>query len=227
MTAAKGIQLCVLCGKNPATKGDGDHLPPQCIYPPPRPQNIPWNKVPACTQCNGAGSKDDEQFKLIIGISTGEYRDNSGDVINALARTVAGNKKLGRKVLSEHKRGYGRRPGSSVLEPLVAVPFDQEAYVRVIKRIVRGLYWQRTSEILPREASIDVLWNVPPAHTKGIKEMLLAADRVSLNNGWFVYKCLISERSSFWGLQFFDKHIVFALVEIPNNLETQTDEGSS
>lgn len=227
MATDKGIQLCVLCGENPATEGDGDHLPPQCIYPKPRPDNIPWNKVPACVPCNGAGSKDDEQFKLIIGISTGEFRDNSDDVINALAKTMAGNKKLGKKILSQHKRGYGRRPGSSVLEPLVAVPFDAEAYVRVIQRIVRGLYWQQTGKILHREAEIDVMLKVPPEHTANVKAMLLAADRVSLNNGWFVYKCLISEQSSFWGLQFFDKHIVFALVEIPDNREAQTDEGSS
>jgi len=223
-------QLCVLCGERPATKGDGDHLPPQCIYPKPRPLGIPWNKVPACTPCNNAGSPDDEQFKLIIGISTGEFRENQQQVIDALAGTIKANMRLARQVSMKHQRGYGSRSGNAVVEPLVAVPFDGKAYVRVIKRIVRGLYWQKSGEILSREAEIRVIPADFVNHELAdqIRLLLSRAERVELNNATFVYKYLLEDDgSSFWGLQFFEKHFVFALVSLRTKSPAELKEFGS
>lgn len=215
MNDTKKVQLCVLCGERPATKGEGDHLPPQCIYPKPRPLGIPWNKVPACTPCNNAGSADDEQFKLIIGISTGDFRENQQLVIDSLAGTIGKNMRLAKQVLTKHQRGYGHRSGNAVAEPLVAVPFDGESYSRVIQRIVRGLYWQQSGQILRREAEIQVIPEqfVDPELAEPIKLLLSRAVRVELNNATFIYKYILEDdSSSFWGLQLFDKHFVFALV---------------
>lgn len=227
MSDTRAAQLCVLCGERPATKGDGDHLPPQCIYPKPRPLGIPWNKVPACTACNNAGSPDDEQFKLIIGISTGEFRENQQAVIDSLAGTISKNMRLARQVLTKHKRGYGQRPGSAVIEPLVAVPFDQEAYSRVIQRIIRGLFWQQSGKILSREAEIQVVPEGLVDHELAdpIRLLLSRSTRVELNNATFVYKYLLEDDGgSFWGLQFFQKHFVFALVSLPTESPEELDE---
>lgn len=230
MSNTRTVQLCVLCGEQPATKGDGDHLPPQCIYPKPRPLGVPWNKVPACTPCNNAGSPDDEQFKLIIGISTGEFRENQQAVIDALAGTISKNMRLARQVLTKHQRGYGRRSGNSVVEPLVAVPFDGDAYSRVIQRIVRGLYWQQSGEILSREAEIQVIPEefADQDLADPIRLLLSRAERVELNNATFVYKYLLEDDgSSFWGLQFFQKHFVFALVSLRTKSPAELDEFGS
>ncbi|AZF17001.1 hypothetical protein [Pseudomonas sp. R3-18-08] len=215
MNNTKTVQLCVLCGEREATKGEGDHLPPQCIYPKPRPLGIPWNKVPACTPCNNAGSLDDEQFKLIIGISTGEFRENQQPVIDSLAATIAKNMRLARQVLTKYQRSYGYRFGNAVAEPLVAVPFDGESYRRVIQRIVRGLSWQRSGQILRLDAEIQVISAqlIDPELAEPIRFLLSRAERVELNDATFVYKYILEDDgSSFWGLQFFDKHFVFALV---------------
>jgi hypothetical protein len=226
MSNTRTVQLCVLCGEQPATKGAGDHLPPQCIYPQPRPLGIPWNKVPACTPCNNAGSPDDEQFKLIIGISTGEFRENQQQVIDALAATISKNMRLARQVLTKQQRGYGHRHGNAIAEPLVAVPFDGEAYARVIKRIVRGLYWQQSGEILNRETEIQVIPSNLVNHELAdpIRLLLSRAERVELNNATFVYKYLLDDDGgSFWGLQFFEKHVVFALVSLPTKSPTELE----
>ncbi|MDD1979990.1 HNH endonuclease [Pseudomonas asiatica] len=220
VTQAKKVQLCVLCGEHAATKGEGDHLPPQCIYPKPRPSNIPWNKVPACIPCNNGGSKDDEQFKLIIGISTGEFRSDSQSVIEAMGRTMRTNHRLAKKVLRDYTRGYAKRNGSAILEPVVAVQFEREAYVRVIRRMVRGLYWQQTNAILPKDAEIRVIEpeSVTPELGPQISALLRDADRVELNGGTFVYKFVISEdQDSFWAMQFFGKHLVFAFAFQPES----------
>lgn len=216
MSEAKKIQLCVLCGDQPATEGEGDHLPPQCIYPKPRPINVPWNKVPACIPCNNAGSKDDEQFKLIIGITTGEFRSNMESVINAMGRTIGKNQRLAKQVLKENKRGYAKRHGSPILEPVVAIPFDRDAYERVIRRIVRGLYWQQTDTIMPRLSEIHVREPESPDLHAHVATLLQNAERVELNGGTFVYKFLITDDGdSFWAMQFFGKHLVFAFAYQP------------
>lgn len=224
MNGDKPVQLCVLCGEEPATKGDGDHLPPQCLYPRPRQPSMRLNKVPACVPCNNGGSKDDEQFKLVIGLSTGEFREDPQQVIDSLAGTIRNNMRLAKQVITKHKRGYGRRLGQSVVEPLVAIEFDREAYERVIKRIVRGLYWQQSSKILSRDTEISVIpvEPMPPELAVPIQQMLRVADHVELNGATFVYKFLLEgDGSSFWGIKFFDKHIVFAIVSSPQALPVE------
>ena len=210
----KAKRLCVLCGVNEATKGDGDHLPPQNIYPAPRERDVALNRVPACLGCNQAGSKDDEEFKMIIGLSTGDARQNQEAIINSLAKTFNGNKKLGRRILKSSQRTYARRNGG-VLQPVVAFPFSREGYSRVITRIVRGLYWQQTGEVMQGKTVHVVHGDEPQGLLlQAIRKLLVMKDPVVLNGGTFVYKAFFDEESdsSFWGLQFFGSHTVFALV---------------
>jgi hypothetical protein len=55
---------CVYCGVvGPITE---DHIPPKSLFPQPRPSNL--ITVPACDQCNGSYSKDDEWFRLTLSI---------------------------------------------------------------------------------------------------------------------------------------------------------------
>ncbi|MEX5493596.1 hypothetical protein ABFV51_10365 [Pseudomonas asgharzadehiana] len=210
----KAKRICVLCGINEATKGDGDHLPPQNIYPAPREPNVALNKVPACLGCNQAGSKDDEEFKMIIGLSTGDARKNQEALIDSIARTFKGNKKLGRRIAKSSQRIYARRDGG-ILEPVVAIPFSRDGYSRVITRIVRGLHWQQTGEIMQGK-TVQVVHGDEPQGLllQAIRKLLTTTDPVVLNGGSFVYKAFFDEESgsSFWGLQFFGSHTVFALV---------------
>lgn len=175
--------------------------------------------MPACIPCNNGGSKDDEQFKLIIGISTGEFRSDSQSVIEAMGRTMRINHRLAKTVLNDYVRGYAKRHGSAILEPVVAVEFEREAYVRVIRRMVRGLYWQQTKVILPADTEIQVVEpeRVTPDLRPQIAGLLKDADRVELNGGTFVYKYVIENLHSFWAMQFFGKHVVFAFAFEPES----------
>ena len=205
-------QLCVLCGINAATKGKGDHLPPQSLYPKPRKPNVTLNTVPACISCNGSGSKDDEMFKMIIGLSTGEYRVDAQQIIDSLARTIGKNRKIARRLLERSQRVYARRHGG-LYQPMIAIPFSKEAYSRVVSRIVRGLYWQRTGKILG-DATISVSHGDEPEGrvVEEIKKLLRTENPTVLNGGTFSYKVFFDEAGSFWAMQFFGSHTVFALV---------------
>jgi hypothetical protein len=72
------IGQCVHCGRTDYISDD--HLPPQSLFPAPRPNNL--ITVPSCDGCNGGSSKDDEYFRLWL-----VSRENTK---GHLARDVAG-----------------------------------------------------------------------------------------------------------------------------------------
>lgn len=207
--------LCALCGKNAATTKD--HIPPQGIYPKPHDNDINFNTVPSCSNCNNGSAVEDEEFKVLMGFSTGEFHENPDVVIDWIARTVGKNQKIANQIFStkQNVHAYLRGP---ILEPAVAVTFDGEKYTKVISRIIRGLYWLQKGHALGRNPKITVF----PAHSikldfaRSIMSLMDCLEAHPLNKGTFVYKVQFCEDgTSIWGMQFFKKHTVFAFVESP------------
>lgn len=208
-------QLCVLCGVRAASTGKGDHLPPKSLYTLRQRVGMQMNTVPACSTCNNGASKDDELFKIYIGLSTGESRVDQEDVIDTLARTLSRNRKLAKRILQNRRQVYVPSP-EGILTPMTAIHFDREAYCRVIERIVRGLYWKQTNEILTDMVVTVVQGDEPEGRAvTAIKKLLETKDPELLNGGTFAYKVFFDNEngSSFWALQFFSKHTTFALVD--------------
>lgn len=207
--------LCALCGKNTATTKD--HIPPQGIYPKPRDNNINFNTVPACVECNNGSSVEDEEFKVLMGISTGVHHENPDIVIDSIARTLGNNQQIANQIFSTKQNVYAHLRGS-VLEPAIAVTFDGEKYSKVISRIVRGLYWLQKGHALGRNPKITVF----PTHdikqelARSMMELMNSLQAHTLNKGTFVYKVqFCMDGTSIWGMQFFKQHTVFAYAESP------------
>lgn len=207
--------LCALCGKNAATTKD--HIPPQGIYPKPRDSDINFNTVPACSDCNNGSAVEDEEFKVLMGFSTGEFRENPDVVIDWIARTVGKNQKIANQIFStkQNVHAYLRGP---ILEPAVAVTFDGEKYSRVISRIIRGLYWLQKGHALGRNPKITVFptHSIKPDFARSMMSLMDCLEAHPLNKGTFVYKVqFCDDGTSIWGMQFFKKHTVFAYAESP------------
>lgn len=207
--------LCALCGKNSATTKD--HIPPQGIYPKPRDNNINFNTVPACSDCNNGSAVEDEEFKVIIGFSTGDFQENPDVVIDWIARTVGKNQRIANQVFStrQNVHAYLRGP---ILEPAVAVTFDGTKYSKVVSRIIRGLYWLQKGHALGRNPKITVFptCSIKPDLAKSMMRLMDCLEVHSLNKETFVYKVQFYEDgTSIWGMQFFKKHTVFAFAESP------------
>jgi len=207
--------LCALCGKNAATTKD--HIPPQGIYPKPRENDINFNTVPACSDCNNGSAVEDEEFKVLMGFSTGEFHENPDVVIDWIARTVGKNQKIANQIFStkQNVHAYLRGP---ILEPAVAVTFDGEKYSKVISRIIRGLYWLQKGHALGRNPKITVFptHSIKPDFARSMKSLMDCLDAHPLNKETFVYKVQFYEDgASIWGIQFFKKHTVFAFAESP------------
>lgn len=158
MVADKKANTCYLCGLRSAeTK---DHLFPKALFNRPLPNNLPT--LPACRQCNNRLSKDEEQFRLF------------------LASGMAYESEAGRRIWDERIRSAlkGRRPG---LKPLVRsmvkiakvesesgtllgywpiLEQNREPINRILSKIVKGLYYLDTKQILP--CDVQILFGYDP-----------------------------------------------------------------
>jgi 5-methylcytosine-specific restriction endonuclease McrA len=56
---------CVYCGETKPLSAD--HVPPKNLFDRPYPANL--LTVPACVDCNGAFSKDDEDFRIALTVT--------------------------------------------------------------------------------------------------------------------------------------------------------------
>lgn len=214
--ALKKDQLCVLCGERAATTHD--HIPPKCIYPKPRDNDMNLHTVPACRECNEWDSAADEVFKAIITIDTSHARGDGGVLVDLLAGTVGKNQKIANNIFGSARRVYARS-GSGIFQPAVDITFEKTHYVAVVRRIVRGLYWTETREILPRSANITVFPSreIQPHVRDAFQEaMSMPYGRLGfLNKRTVAYRNLPigEEQTSIWGICFFSSHLVFAYVK--------------
>jgi hypothetical protein len=209
-------RLCAICGLREKTTDD--HIPPQNLYPKPRDNIINLNTVPACTQCNNGSSKDDEVFKLVIGLDTGAYQNDPQKIIDSIASTVGNNQRIANQIFSTAARVFTslQEPNSHVA---VAVTFDHQTYHRVITRIVRGLHWMETGKAMAESARID---SYPGAQltrddAANLMHLMMQCPLKTLNKGTFTYRFHIGDDGTqIWGLQFFSRHTTFAFVhEVP------------
>lgn len=174
-------QLCSICGVNEASTVD--HLPPKGIYPKPIDSDMNMHTVPACSSCNGGNSKEDEEFKLFMGLETGEFSDNQESLINSLAGTIGHNNRLAAQIFSNHRMVYAKYRGP-IAEKVVAIEFNSNAYYTVISRIVRGLYWRENKEALGLKPEIAVFpaSNLDFSEAQSFKELMDMLSPHSINN---------------------------------------------
>lgn len=205
--------LCAICGISAATTKD--HIPPRSLYPKPRANDLNLNTVPACAHCNNGSSLDDEIFKVLIGIDTGEHQKAPGKIIESLAGTIGNNARVANQVFST-KRGVLANLKGKILEPAVAVTFEFKPYERVITRMIRALHWMETGRSLAINAKVTVLPGnqIPQDLGSSFMELLLSFPLRRLNKDSFMYRCHISDDGTHvWGMQFFSRHTTFAYVD--------------
>lgn len=205
-------QLCVLCGINPASNGQGDHIPPKNLYTKNERMNAKYqmHTVPACIECNSEDSKYDEELKLLIGISRASL-ENQDDIIESLAGTIGKNSRLTRHIFkSEHiKHQYPNQ----VIMPKVATVFDADSCSKAILRICRAIYWKETGYILSQEAIIKVQ-QINSNNQSVIKNSNPEFPIRSINGDTFLYKLIVINKNiNLMIMCFFNVYTVIAEIE--------------
>ena len=185
-------KLCAICGVRQATTKD--HIPPQSLYPKPRDNDINLNTVPACSICNNGSSTDDEIFKVLIGITTGEYQSEPNKIIESLASTIGTNQKIANQIFETKQHVYAQLNGN-IYEPATAVTFDHEAYDRVITRIIKGLYWMENGSALPEHSKIIILVgeHLKVSVAQSLMSLMHELPLRKLNKESFLYRFHITE----------------------------------
>lgn len=213
MARTKKVEACAMCGGEATTK---DHIPPQSLYPKPRLPNLQLHTVPACKMCNNGASADDEEFKIIVGVSTGEAQPNQDALMTSLQATMAANGRLNR-VVRNGKQMLTVVNGNALPGP-VAISFEGPSYDRVVQRMIRGLYWREKKHPLGLGINVQVI--VPSSLSPDLvglfKDLLPSLEPKFLNDRTFSYKVgFSSDGSSVWALQMFGKHTVFGMASPP------------
>lgn len=209
------LRICVLCGINPASTGQGDHIPPKSLYTKAERTSakFQFNTVPACGKCNGAGSTHDEALKLLIGLETGEHRDFSQDVIDTMAKTIGNNQRLANQIFSTAEMTTLETPSGLHL-PAVAVTFDMASYAEAISRIARGMYWKITGTIISQSAKIEVFTprQIDGSALSDLKICFSPLPLTEVNGGTLKCKLIQSKDKKIMAMQFFSIHTAFALI---------------
>jgi hypothetical protein len=156
---------------------------------------------------------------ILFGLSTGDFRDNQDRIIDSTARTVGSNQKIANQIFSSRNEIYTQLRGS-IYEKAVEITFGAENYSKVIRRIVRGLYWRQTDKFLGKTTKIDVFPHdgMLPDFAVKMKELMDCLQPYKLNGDTFIYKvCFTENGMSIWEMQFFGRHTVFAYAAAPKH----------
>jgi hypothetical protein len=154
-SAQPATRACVYCGAPRATTRD--HIPPKALFAPPRPADLVT--VPCCQPCNTAFSRDDEYLRLVLVLRDEAYshpdaRSLIDPVIRGLSR--ADRPALGRAFAKTLRRVRLRSPAGLHFGTAGAYDVDLARLRRSVTRIIRGLYFDQYSTILPPTAGVRV-----------------------------------------------------------------------
>ncbi|MGD9109659.1 MAG: hypothetical protein PVG93_01845, partial [Phycisphaerales bacterium] len=144
-------KLCCFCG-NPATTMD--HVPPDGIFPDPKPTNL--ITVPACSKCNKSSSKDDEYFRTIIAIDATSHESSNAEMLmdKKVIRQFKEKPALLNHLIGKMKRVNLFSEGGIYIEKGYAFECDKKRVQAVVEKIVKGLYFHEKGFILNKQCCV-------------------------------------------------------------------------
>lgn len=193
-------QLCCICGIRPSTTVE--HIPPQCVFPSPRPTNT--ITVPACEECNESTSKEDEEFRVVVSLFAGKKTCVAQHLWETRTLpTLKNNNRLLNRTKVAFQPGYLTSQGGIILEAVPLVVWDGSRIKKVIEKIVRGLYYYHYKEILADrvDVSIDQVETLTMEKVEFLKRF--PSNRVGDCQFLYVFDRAKTESlASFWFLMF-------------------------
>jgi len=192
-----------------------DHIPPQELFPSPRPNLV---TVPACPRCHRGTSKDDEYFrlKLLLRHDVGDHpkaRQNWDAIFRSLLRPEAPG--LRRLFFGDFQRVPLRTPGGGSLGHATGYDVDLVRIRRTVERFIRGLYFAERATPLGSNNEVRVyldedLQEEDPSALESLTNTILrplaARMRVAIGGDVFHYWFYVAEQNpafSAWLLRFY------------------------
>ena len=140
----KKTKSCIYCGR--LKNIDKDHVPPQCFFPPPRPDNM--ITVPSCKKCNRDFGKIDERVRNLISSSENvEKHESIKNYISGKRDRSFLRKKQSNldHVLNSMDLVHTYTESGIYLGKKPIINYDQEIFDKFLERLTRALIYNETS----------------------------------------------------------------------------------
>jgi hypothetical protein len=211
-------QLCVYCGKVPATTWDD--IPPKgfCAKPPGK-----LLRVPSCSRCNGGASNDDEWVRNDLVLESGNAQHPiARELTDSAYRGLSMPEKKGMLATFQttvRQQEVRTESGLYVKVPTFYMQADPQR--RVVSRIVKALYWHHHDQTrLPDEYTVssfpvDAAIKENRETSVSAVTLLLRQPQHTLGNGGvFSYRFFIDDHDPpriLWLLVFYQRFGILAV----------------
>jgi hypothetical protein len=195
-----------------------DHVPPDGIFPEPKPTNL--ITVPACSKCNRGSSKDDEYFRTIIAIDAASYESsNAAEMLmdKKVTRQFKEKAALRNHLMAKMKKVNLFSEGGIYIEKGYAFECDQKRVQAVVEKIVKGLYLHEKGFPLNKQCCVTNFILNPKLDENILKQVSLLPIRRIGDGRVFLYRYLLYSKDSnitAWFLMFFEKILIVAYTGI-------------
>lgn len=181
-------KICYLCGVRPANTKDD--LFPECLFPRPRPSNLP-PRLPACEQCNNGLSKDEELFRVFLASAMAYERQAGFRIWTERIRLDLQGKRRGLKPLLKSlvKVVPAISESGDFLGRVGILEIERQPIQRVLCKIARGLYFLDTNQVLPDDVEIlaDYFDKLERLVSPPLDEAIKGAKKIAYGNGVVTY----------------------------------------
>jgi hypothetical protein len=213
---------CYLCGEPLSAPTSVDHVPPQLFFPKEMRQRNNLDRlltIDTHLACNTSYQKDEEYF--VHTLLTITRRSEVGDAHHSRIhkKLKAGkNVALVEMVMQEFKTEL-----KGVLMPpnIVAKLFDHYRMHRIIWKLIRGLYFHRTGEILPPNWGLQYWITAPGSEQPEFFEMYRKERAITFEGeypdvfAYFAHRIKPVWNVHYWGLVLWDAVLITVMFHDP------------
>lgn len=140
---------CAYCGNTAVSR---DHVPPKAWFAREVRTRI---RVPSCELCNNGQSKEDDEFRIILGLLAGVKTPTQKKLWRKANKTLSRSPQLRAELVNS--MFTDEKTGQS------GVSFPRQKFDRAMARIVRGLHWHHYREMISPLAPIKVWLTCSPS----------------------------------------------------------------
>jgi hypothetical protein len=214
---------CYLCGKQLGTPTSADHVPPQLFFPKDlrRKHNIDkLLTVPVHAACNLSYQLDEEYFvHTLLPMTRGSEAGDAHHVRIRQKMQAGKNVALVNRVMDEFRHVV---KGVHLPANRVAKLIDHNRFFRVLWKIIRGLHYHHSGEILSEEWGMRY-WITPPYEPPEEFFKLYAESELGLIRGDYpnVFAYFFDRfepdgwKFQYWGFHLWESIIVTAMFHDP------------
>jgi hypothetical protein len=188
------MQLCVYCSQRPAV--NREHVIGRGFYKEPLPSDL--ITVPTCRECNaekGDGdrrnmSDDEEYLRTVLTISEhcGDHPD-ANDLMNGKVMRSFTRKPAFLHSIMDTARMVNPRTAQGIILPQrLSYTVDLDRVRRVMRKVVRGLYYHGTGEPLPPDADITTEPQMEEARFQEVWKLVGNKPWLSIGGTVFMYR---------------------------------------